>query len=104
MKQALRSGIPMMAFWEMTPKETYATIDAANWREEKHQERGLVAAWLNAALSRSKRMPSLQSLMTSLARPKRLTRNQLRERRQEFKEIATAEKIRRINEAMSKKQ
>lgn len=101
MEQALRSGISVFDFYLMTPREAYMVIDAANWKAEKEQDRAMSVAWLNAALSRVKRMPSLRSLLTKTARPKRLTSGQLRERRREFKELATPERLARINRAMA---
>lgn len=84
--QALRAGISVMEFWDLTPRETFMEIDASIWREEIQQKRDLVLAWQTAALTRAKRMPSLKQLLnTKQARP--LVGQELEKRRKEFKEM-----------------
>jgi hypothetical protein len=100
MEQALRSGVSVFDFYQMTPREVYAVIDATNWRAEKEQQQAMSIAWLGAALQRAKKMPGLKSLLTKTAKPKKLIGKKLQERRREFKELATPEKLARINEAM----
>ena len=102
MQQALRCGCTVAEFWEMTPRETYAVIAATNWQERQRERQQVSSAWLTASLSRSKRIPRLKVLLAQQSRPKRLSGKQLQERRQEFKEIATPEKIERINAAIRK--
>jgi len=86
LKQALRCGIRVAEFWEMTPRETYMAIEAAIWRDEQRQKHDVVLAWRTAALMRAKRMPSLKQLLnTKPARP--LRGKELEKRRQEFKEM-----------------
>lgn len=90
LKQALRCGILVADFWEMTPRETKMAIEAAIWRDERQQRQALSLAWHTAALSRAKRLPSLKRLLStssgSKARP--LRGPELRKRRREYEEMA----------------
>lgn len=52
-----------MEFWALTPRETYAAIDAANWRTQWQQKRDVALAWHIAALTRARNLPSLQQLL-----------------------------------------
>lgn len=104
MQQALRSGISVADFWQMTPRETVATIEAVNWRDEQLFEQQVGMAWLNAALARQKRLQTLKSLLARMKQPKRPSQAELRERRAEFKQLAVPETIKRINEAMKKRE
>jgi len=80
--------VTVSEFWELTPRETFAVIDAALWREERQQRRDVALAWHVAALSRTKRLPSLKQLLnTKPAKP--LKGKELERRRKEFRE-ATA--------------
>lgn len=67
--QALRAGVPVLEFWQMTPRETVQVIEAAVWRSELEQRQQLALAWNTAALSRTKRMPSLRSLLSRRGGP-----------------------------------
>jgi hypothetical protein len=100
MEQALRCDISIFDFYQMTPREVYAVIDATNWRADKEQQQAMSIAWLNAVLQRTKRIPGLRSLLAKIKKPKKLTGKQLQERRREFAEIATPGKLARINKAM----
>lgn len=71
-------------FWDLTPAETLAAIDAAVWRAEQAQQRDVALAWYVAGLQRTKRLPKLQSLLVGLTRAKPLTGEELARRRQEF--------------------
>lgn len=93
MKQALRCGIGVAEFWEMTLRETLMAIDAAIWDERRRQKQNLSVAWHMAAMSRAKRLPSLKRVLSSTettvkARP--LKGAELRKRRKEYREL-TAE-------------
>jgi len=86
--QALRAGISVLEFWDLTPWETFMMIDASIWREEIQQKRDLVLAWQTAALTRAKRMPSLKQLLnTKPARP--LVGQELEKRRKEFRDMTS---------------
>lgn len=92
----------MAAFWEMTPRETFAALDAAAWREERQARHDIRMAWFNANWQRAKRMPSLQSILNKSKAPKPMTSADHHQRRQEFKRMASPDKIARINEHMKK--
>ncbi len=74
-------------FWDLTPAETLAAIDAAVWRAEQAQQRDVTLAWYVAGLQRAKRLPKLKSLLVGLTRAKPLTGEELARRRQEFDEL-----------------
>lgn len=100
-EQALRADISIEAFWEMTPRETDMAIEAALWRMEQQQDYGLQMAWLTAALQRTKRMPSLRTLMTKPA--KRLQGAELKRRRTEFRRMASPANLAAVNRQRRKK-
>jgi hypothetical protein len=83
LKQALRCGIGVAEFWDMTPREALMAIEAAIWRDERRQELDIIQAWSMATLMRAKRIPSLKQLLdTKPAKP--LHGKELEKRRQEF--------------------
>ena len=95
--QALRAGIRVLEFWDLTPRETYMMIDASIWREEVQQKRDLVLAWQTAALTRAKRMPSLKQLLnTKPARP--LVGEELEKRREEFRQMTKNLDLSKLNQ------
>jgi hypothetical protein len=104
MRQALRSGLSVAEFWEMTPAETYAVIEAANWREDQRLRQQVAMARLTASLVRAKRLPSLGSLLAKFSQPQKSSKKELRQRRRAFKKVASAENIRRINEHVKKRE
>jgi len=61
--QALRAGIGALDYWDMTPREVYATIDAVNWQNENRREARAWLAWWTAAMPRMKHMPTLKELI-----------------------------------------
>jgi len=82
----LRAGIPALDFWQMTPREVYAAIDAATWRmKQKHWENAWLA-WHTAALERSKRMPSLKDLIDPPA-TKALTPEEAAQHKKDFEQM-----------------
>lgn len=94
-------GISIEAFWEMTPRETIAALDAAAWRMRQEQTQMLSLAWHTAALMRAKRMPALSQMVARLKRPRR--NEPIERRREEFEELkarmmrATDANAQRIN-------
>ena len=73
-------------FWEQTPAETAATLEAAVWREGRQRERDLALAWHVAMLERQKRLPTLQRLLhPPESRP--LKGAEREKRRKEFEEL-----------------
>lgn len=69
----------------MTPRETFMVIEAALWRDEAKQRAGVTQAWLTAALSRAKRLPKLDRLITK--RAKQPDAKELARRKQDFQEM-----------------
>lgn len=100
MRQALRCGVSIEGFWNMTPVETFATIEAVLWREEANQRREITQAWLTAALGRAKRLPKLERLLVK--KPKRLTGVELERRKKEFDDMANSLDIEVLNKSRSK--
>ena len=87
----------MLEFWSLTPRETYAAIEAANWRLEREHRRDAWLAWHVATLSRAKRMPPLQRLIAP-GKAKALEGEELEQRRTEHREIMRKIPVDRINE------
>jgi hypothetical protein len=86
LKQALRCGIGVAEFWNMTPREAIMAIEAAIWRDERRQELDIVQSWSTATLIRAKRIPSLKQLLnTKPAKP--LHGKELEKRQREFKDM-----------------
>jgi hypothetical protein len=83
----------------MTPRETFAAIEAANWRAERTHRRDAWLAWHTAALTRARRLPSLQRLIKPRdAKP--LVGDELERRRSERDEILKSIDVDKINEVM----
>lgn len=70
--EALRAGVDVLTFWNLTPAETVQTIEAAAWRERQERKARLSLAWHTAALSRAKRMPSHERLLKPPPTPEEL--------------------------------
>lgn len=86
----------------MTPRETFAVIDAANWRTDREHRRDAWLAWHTAALVRSKRLPPLQRLIRADdAKP--LRGEELERRRQERDEMLASIDVDRLNEMVRKR-
>lgn len=86
----------------MTPAETNATIEAANWRMERKRKLYLSTAWHAAALSRAKRMPRLRRLLEGEGETRILKGEELERRRREKEEMMRAIDIDKLNEAMKR--
>ena len=108
-KHALRAGIGVLEWLDLTPRETYMMLDAHLWREEQRRkedeqrlEQELTLAWLIAALTRAKRLPPLRVLLTAAKPAKPLKGEELEQRRSEFMEMTAnldLEKIARKKKA-----
>jgi len=85
-------------FWSLTPRETYAAIEAARWQLEREHRRDAWLAWHIAALSRAKRLPALQRLIGA-GKARALEGEELERRRAEHREIMQKIDVGRINEA-----
>jgi len=97
--QALRSGLALPDFWEMTPRETMLAIEAANWREREAEKRAIAQARLTALLVRAKRIPTLKQLLAG-GPAKPLRGKELIKRRREFEEMSARAKDLDINKLM----
>lgn len=98
LESALKCGISVAEFWALTPRETYATIEATSWRLEREHRRDAWLAWHIAALSRAKRLPTLQR-MIGAGKARALEGEELERRRAEHREIMQKIDVDRINEA-----
>lgn len=88
MRGALRFGIDTLRFWDLTPKEVIAEMEAKSWKEDADRKNSIANAWLTAALVRSKRLPPLSKLLNS-GPARKLVGEELEKRRQEFKDMTT---------------
>lgn len=89
LQQALRAGIGVQEFWDLTPVETYMAIEASIWREQQRQKQSIAQAWYSAALQRAKRLPPLKQLLQA-GPAKRLVGAELRARRDEYAQAQAA--------------
>jgi len=80
----------------MTPFETFLTIEAEIWRDERAQKLALKQAWQMALLSRVKRIPPLKSLLME-RKARALSGPELDQRRKEFKQMTSGLDINAIN-------
>jgi len=80
--------VGLLEFYDLTPAETLAVIDAAHWRAELAQRQQISLAWHTAALSRTKRMPPLAKLLHS-SEPRKLEGDELDRRREEHAELTS---------------
>ena len=96
--EALRCGIRVTEFWELTPRETFMEIEAAIWRNERQAQNDVALAWHIAALSRTQRMPSLKHLLQP-PKAKALEGNELERRREEHAALVAGlpKKMRKTN-------
>ena len=76
----------MGEFWNSTPAEIYASIEAYTWGLEQQQQQLAWGVWHIAALTRAKKLPPLSALMKPKdAQP--LTDDEKAVREQEFREM-----------------
>ncbi len=73
-------------FWDMTLREVDGYYRAKIWQEEQEQARIISAAWYIAALGRTRRFPTLRSLLTG-RKPKKMTPEELAQRKTEIEEL-----------------
>lgn len=85
----------------MTPRETYAAIQAATWQIEREQRRDLCLAWQTASLARAKRLPPLRRLLVP-GKSRLLKGKELERRRQERDEMLQQIDVGKINEAVKR--
>lgn len=99
--EALRCGIGVAEFWDLTPRETWQAIEAAIWRDRREQERETRQAWLTATLSRAKKIPSLKRLLTEKKQAQRLTPVEAEKRRNEFGQMVAAVDFDKLNQQVT---
>ena len=92
----MRSGLSVVEFWALTPAETIATIEAANWRQDQDQRRDLALAWHIAAMTRTRKIPSLRQLLTPQD-ARKLEGAELEQRRKEHAEMVANLDLGRLN-------
>ncbi len=83
---ALKVGISIFEFWDLTPREAMQAMSAALWRMELERRGRGWLAWHTAALLRMQHMPSLTKLL-GIPDTKVLTGDELKARRQEFEDM-----------------
>jgi hypothetical protein len=74
-------------------------VEAANWRDYQRHRRDTWLAWHIAALSRARRLPTLQRMLGS-NKAKPLHGDKLERRRREHREIMDRIDVKQINEAI----
>ena len=83
---ALKAGLSVAEFWDLTPKELRLCFEADQWRQTQQVQRDAWLAWHIAALSRTKRLPPLRQMLLPMeAKP--LRGAELERRREEHKKI-----------------
>lgn len=87
LQDALRCGVSVIEFWDLTPRETFMSMEGYLWREERRQQAEITAAWLTAKLSRARRVPALKQLLAD-RRPQRTSAAELARRGEEFEEMS----------------
>jgi hypothetical protein len=90
--------VPVLAFWDLTPRETYMTIEAAVWRDERQQRQIIAQAWGTAALTRAKRLPGLRQLLAGPG--KALKGRELEKREQEFEELSAGVDVKTLGQRL----
>ena len=98
----MRVGISALEFWRLTPAETFAAIEAANWRQEQDEYRDAWSAWHAAALMRTKRMPSFKRFVQG-HETRALEGEELEKRRAEKREMQQQFDVAALNAALAKK-
>lgn len=74
----------------MTPREVYAAIDAANWRDQNRFELATYVAWRTAGYIRSKDMPKSFKHVLDPPKTKALTPEEAKVRRAEYEKMVKA--------------
>lgn len=97
----MQAGISLLEFWELTPRETYQTIEAYVWRDRQNQKKQIAQAWRIAALTRARKLPNLKTVLASgPARP--LVGRERVQRREEFQEMTANVDLKALAERMRK--
>ena len=83
---ALKVGLSVAEFWDLTPKELRLHFEADAWRQGQQIRRDATLAWHIAALSRMKRLPPLRQMLPA-GEAKPLRGEELKRRRAEHEDI-----------------
>jgi hypothetical protein len=94
--------VEVLPFWDQTPAETQAVMEAAIWQREQEQRRDLALAWHVAALTRTKTMPALKRLLAP-PEARRLQGAELERRKREHEEMTRNLEIPNLNIAHRKR-
>lgn len=74
----IAAGLPPDRFWTLTPRLYLLEIRGAADRLQRERRSQIEAAWLNATLSRAKKIPTLDKLLGPISRrPKKMERDEL---------------------------
>lgn len=87
LEEALKAGVRVQEFWDLTPAEATMAIEAAIWQAEQEHRMRAWAVWHVAALSRVKKLPALSRLIQS-PEAKPLSEEAAVDRRSEFEEMS----------------
>ncbi len=77
----------------MTPREFAAVVDGFIWQQEQEAESQITVAWFTARLMRSKRFPTLKSLLEPDNKAKKLSPAEQAERDREFEELTAGNRV-----------
>ena len=77
-------------FWDLTPREMFAALDAAAWRIKREDKQMASLAWHTATLTRARRLPTLAQILARVESAWQRTRKDvpIEERREEFAELS----------------
>lgn len=87
-------GLPEREFWGSSLRGFQRQHEAWLWRERQAARRDIALAWRMEALARTKRLPSLKSLLSSIPTEERkpMTPEEAQRHRRELKRLAGAVK------------
>ena len=82
---ALRAGVGVSEFWDLTPREVQFVFESDGWRQRRERQRDAWLAWHIAGMMRTKRMPSLNVLIPP--EPRAVMGDELERRRRDHERI-----------------
>ena len=63
MRMAIRIGISIKDFWEMTPFELFVCIESFEDKEKERSKELIIQAYYTEAFTRMKKLPKLKDLL-----------------------------------------
>ena len=63
MRMAIRIGISIKDFWEMTPFELFICIESFEDKEKERSKELIIQAYYTEAFARMKKLPKLKDLL-----------------------------------------